>query len=423
MSFIEDRWYHTIPGAPGEKPMKEPRPRCEVGKRWRVRYEDLDGKERSRSFTKKADADNFKTEVDAALKHGTYHDPDAGRITLRKYAEEWLAAQGFDAVTREAVESRMRLHIYPALGAKRLDELASRPSLIQSWLKELQQARGDRALAASTTGKVFTHLNSVLRAAVLDGRIGANPCASAKAPKPPKRKVQPWTAAREASVRAALPEKIRAMVDAGTGLGLRQSEIFGLAVEEVDFLRRLVNVRQQVKLVGGRPYFAIPKGEKERHVPLAAQTSEALAAHLAAFPAVTVTLPWHEPKTRRHGRPHTALLLFTTRTGRPLHRNGFNANVWRPAVKAAGLPDDRVNGCHMMRHVFASNLIAEGVDVRRVAEYLGHSDGGALVLKTYSHLMPDAEDKTRKALEAALSARHDSAATGPLAAPGGQAGL
>ena len=136
-----------------------------------------------------------------------------------------------------------------------------------------------------------------------------------------------------------------------------------------------------------------------------------------------MTLPWHEPNTRRHGRLVTAGLLFTTATGRALHRNSFNANTWHPAVLAAGLPDDRVNGCHMMRHVFASTLISSGIDVRTVAEFLGHSDGGALVLKTYSHLMPDAEDKTRKALDAALGGGGDFPAAVPQAASRGGSAL
>ena len=46
---------------------------------------------------------------------------------------------------------------------------------------------------------------------------------------------------------------------------------------------------------------------------------------------MTVTLPWHEPKDRRHGRMVTAELLFTNRRrARPLHRNSFNANTWHP---------------------------------------------------------------------------------------------
>ena len=214
------------------------------------------------------------------------------------------------------------------------------------------------------------------------------------------------------------------MVDAGTVLGLRQSEIFGLAVDEIDFLRRRVHVRQQVKLVGGRPHFALPKNEVQRYVPLGTRAGEALAAHLAEFPAVTVTLPWHEPDSpRRHGRLVSADLVLTNRAGRALHRNGFNANTWKPAILAAGLSDDRRNGCHMMRHLFASSLIAAGVDVRTVAEYLGHSDGGALVLKTYSHLMPDTEDRAIRAIDAAFAARAGFPAEHPHPALGGRSSL
>jgi integrase len=417
ISHIEDRWFRTAAGPDG-KQAKEARPRNGTGRRWRVRYEDPDGSERSRSFDKKAAAEAFKTEVDADLKRGTYRDPDAGRITLRKYAEEWLKAQTFDTVTREAVETRMRLHVFPDLGMKRLDELAGRPSLIKAWLAGLR-------LAPSTVAKVFTHLNSVMLAAALDGRVSVNPCAglARQLPQATHRRLKPWTRPQAAAVRAALPRRLAAVVDAGTGLGLRQSEIFGLSVDEINFLRRQVNIRQQVKLVGGRPHFAPPKGKKERDVPLAAPTAEALAAHLAAFPAVAVTLPWHEPGDRRHGRMVTADLLFTTRAGAPIRRHGFNTHVWRPALLAAGLEIDRENGCHMMRHLYVSTLISAGVDPRTVAGNLGHNDGGALVLKTYSHLMPDAEDRTRRALEAALADDSRFPADGPLTAQEGGPGL
>ena len=82
MSHIEDRWFRTA--TVDGRQVKEPKARNGIGLRWRVRYENPDGDERSESFAKKADADRFKTEVDAAIQRGTYHDPDAGRISLRK---------------------------------------------------------------------------------------------------------------------------------------------------------------------------------------------------------------------------------------------------------------------------------------------------------------------------------------------------
>ena len=392
MAHCEDRWWRTDP-----KGRRVQTSRYGTGLRWRARYIDPDGAERSRSFTRKTDAEGFLTEVEHSKRRGTYTDPDLGKITLGKYAAQWLAVQAHDPVTRDGTESRLRVHVYPVLGRRTLAELAARPSVIQAWVSGLP-------LAPSSARGVFTHLNSVMGAAARDGLITRNPCAGIKLPKTVKRRVDPWTPDQAAAVRAGLPARYQAIVDAGAGLGLRQSELFGLAVEEIDFLRRVVHVRQQVKMIRGRLYFAAPKGQKERHIPLASQTGLALSAHLAAFPAVAVTLPWHEPGTRRHGKDHTAGLLFTTQAGRALNRASWNGHAWRPALRGAGLPaNERVNGCHMLRHVFASTLISRGVDVRTVAAFMGHSDGGALVLRTYSHLMPDAEDRARRALEEALS--------------------
>lgn len=41
---------------------------------------------------------------------------------------------------------------------------------------------------------------------------------------------------------------------------------------------------------------------------------------------------------------------------------------------------------HSLRHYFASNAIAVGVDFKTIAAWIGHSDGGLLVAKTYGHL-------------------------------------
>lgn len=107
-----------------------------------------------------------------------------------------------------------------------------------------------------------------------------------------------------------------------------------------------------------------------------------------------MTLPWTTPG----GRPVTAELLFTTRGGGALDRNTFNRR-WRQARRAAGVPDERENGCHKLRHTAASAWLAQGVDVRTVAEYMGHANAST-TLSTYAHLMPDAADRARRAMDA-----------------------
>lgn len=50
-------------------------------------------------------------------------------------------------------------------------------------------------------------------------------------PRVEARKVVPWTGEQVVRVRAALPEQYAILVDLGAGLGLRQGEAFGVAVE------------------------------------------------------------------------------------------------------------------------------------------------------------------------------------------------
>jgi integrase len=234
---------------------------------------------------------------------------------------------------------------------------------------------------------------------VEDGRIQRNPCSRVRLPKAESTKVVPWETATAEAVRAAMPARYAAMVDAGAGLGMRQGEVFGLAAEDIDWLRQVVHVRRQVRIVGAKLVYSLPKGDKERDVPLPSSIALRLSAHIAAFPPVPVTLPWKAPD----GKPVTARLLFTTTAGGALRRSTWNVVAWKAALKAAGAPDTRHDGFHVLRHTFASMLLSRGVDVRTLAEYLGHTDPG-FTLRVYSHLMPDSADRMRQAIDAAFAA-------------------
>lgn len=56
---------------------------------------------------------------------------------------------------------------------------------------------------------------------------------------------------------------------------------------------------------------------------------------------------------------------------------------WRTSLETAGVEHRRL---HAARHTAASQLIAKGATPAVVAEWLGHADGGVLVLRTYSHV-------------------------------------
>ncbi len=57
---------------------------------------------------------------------------------------------------------------------------------------------------------------------------------------------------------------------------------------------------------------------------------------------------------------------------------------------------------HALRHYFASVLLDAGESVRALADSLGHTAPG-FTLRTYAHMLPASEDRTRRAVDAALS--------------------
>lgn len=139
--------------------------------------------------------------IEADKLRGTYIDRDAGRITFKKFAEDWLAAQTFEATTREAVTLRLRLHAYPDLGHRTLAQI--RPSTVQAWLSALP------IKSPSYRRTVFANVSAILGAAVDDERIAKNPCKapSVKPPRVEPRKVIPWEGPTVAAVAATLPHR------------------------------------------------------------------------------------------------------------------------------------------------------------------------------------------------------------------------
>lgn len=344
MATIEDRWYRVVDGE------KQATARHGTGKRWQLRYRDLDGTARKLSYRRKVDAQAQKADIEADSHRGGHVDPKAGRVSFDDFAAEWVAHRTSDPLTIQDTQARLRRYVTGTpLGKTPLGKI--RPSTVQSWIKSL-------TVSGSTARVVFDHVSSILAAAVDDGAIGRNPCASraVTAPKRVRGQIIPWTHERVAALRAAIAEHYTPLVDLAAGLGLRAGEVYGLSPEDIDWLRGWVHVRRQVKLVGHRRVFAAPKGGHDRFVPLSEPVKDHLAAYLARHPANTVTLPWGASE----GADTTVRLLVTNLKGGAIHSGSVTAGVWYPALEAAGIPRDRTNGVHALRHYYASVLLDDG---------------------------------------------------------------
>ncbi|MGW5058597.1 tyrosine-type recombinase/integrase [Streptomyces sp. NPDC004096] len=397
---IQDRWFKAETTSDG-KTVRVKTDRHGSGMRYRARYIGPDGTEKSKSFRdgQKRLADQWLKDIEADMSSGQYVDPRAAKTTFQQYTEKWLTTLGADPNTIESMNSQLRLHAFPYIGSRPLGSF--KPEHIREWVAQLE------ASVSGSYGRIiYANVRSALSAAVDDGYLSRNPV-SARSVRPPAldpKRVVPWSSGRVFAVRAAMPERYRAMVDLGAGCGMRQGEILGIAMDAVDFDADTLHVVQQLKLSRSKPVFALPKGGKTRDVPLPGPVADALRAHVKQFPPVEITLPWKTPD----GPKVTKRLIFMAPGGNHVWRTSLNEEAWKPALVAAGvIPEPetkedgyaaaREHGMHALRHFYASALLDGGESIKAVSEYLGHSNA-ALTLRIYAHLMPGSQERTRTAI-------------------------
>jgi integrase len=339
-----------------------------------VRFRDPSGRQRKRTFGKKADADRFSATVEADKARGQYVDL-SDRTTVAEYARSWAANRPHRASTASRVTSLIEVHIAGTpLGGRRV--AAVRPSEVQAWA-----ADRSRVLAPSTLRLLVSVLRSIYASAVLDRLVGVSPVVRVQLPRSERARVVPLSVDQVQALAEAMPARLQAAVITQAGLGLRIGELLALRVEDVDFLRRTARVEWQI--APRSKVRSEPKTPRSRRtVPLPAVVADALAAHLAAF------------------APGPDGSIFTTGTGVFYTREYYGA-IFAAAVQRAGLPAGTTS--HDLRHHYASVLLAAGESVVAVAERLGH-ENATLVLSTYGHLMPDSEDRTRRAVDEAWCA-------------------
>lgn len=300
MGQVEDRWWSTAGG------VRVARDRCGRGLRWRARYRDGEGRQRSRSFALKAEAVRFLALVQADLLRGSYLDPGRSRTALSVYARQWLESLSVRPTTRLAYASHLRTWILPALGARPMISIT--PTDVRLLVRQLREQ-----LAPSTALHVHGLLSSILRAAVEDGYLIRNPAARTAPPRPRRPALRPLTVEQVQALLDAVPDRYRVAVLLGAGCGLRIGEVLGLTVDAIDLDGRELTVAWQLQaLPGQRPTLRPPKSDSSiRTVPLPDTVTAAIQDHLHRWPITG-------------GGPGPALLIRTV-TGRPVWRRSFHS--------------------------------------------------------------------------------------------------
>jgi integrase len=230
-------------------------------------------------------------------------------------------------------------------------------------------------LAPKTVERAYTFVAAIMKAAVHDRVLPSSPCVGISLPRVGNPEVTIPTVETVEALAAAVGDHYRPFVVFLAGSGLRVSEAFALRTSDIDWLRRTVKVSKQA----GRHGEDVPpkSSASVRTVPLAQCVIDELAASIAA----------REVETDH---------LFVDPDGRPLDHHSWG-EVWRKAREVVGT----TVRTHDLRHLYASALINGGCSVKSVQTVLGHASA-AITLRTYAHVWPGDEDRTRNVIEKAL---------------------
>jgi integrase len=360
--------------------------------RWRARYRDPAGRERSKSFARKVDAERFLVAIEDAKLRGAYVDPAAGRVPFAEQAERWFATT---AALRPSTRRDYRLLLdRQVLPAFRDNTLAGIDTFaVREWVAELVAG----GLSAKRAGKAHQVLSQILSSAVDGGRLARNVAVGVKLPKVQRKEMQFLTAAQVEALAEAIAPPYGVLIRVAAYTGLRPCELVALRVERLDLLRGTVRVAEAAPEVAGHLMWGGVKTHEARTARLPRSIAEELGAYLA-------------------GRPHSPSdLVFTAPRGGPLRESKFVPGRFKPAVRAANeaiaklhkqrrparLPEEL--RLYDLRHTAASLMIREGASVKAVQKQLGHATA-SITLDVYGHLFPDELDALAGRLERARTA-------------------
>ena len=341
--------------------------------KYRARYRDTAGREHSRHFDRKADAERWLSSVKNSIARGEWIDPALAKVTVSDWATRWLGNQvQLKPSTRFRYEALLRNQVLPVW--ERVALSAVTHTDVGEWIRRLS----DAGLSASTVRQAHRVFSLLLAEAVRDGRLPRNVATGVRLPRVGKAEKVFLTHAQVADLAdAAEPHGLIVRVLAYTGL--RWGELAALKFKRVDRTQRRLLVAESMTEVNGKAVFGTPKTHQRRSVPVPRFLVEPLKGQITG-----------------RGRDE---LVFTSPEGEVLRNNNFRRRAFDRAAESVGLKGLTP---HELRHTAASLAVAEGANVKAVQRMLGHASA-AMTLDVYADLFEDDLDAVADRLDQAVT--------------------
>ncbi len=317
-----------------------------------------------------------KTREDVAQKMKAFKDSKSysrSGLTVRFLFEEWL-----DAASVRLKEStvanyigKAESHILPVFGSTKADELSPR---------QLRQFIADRlqsGLSSNYVADIVILLKSVMKYAAARYNI-RNSIAEVVLPKRKKSQVQLLSKSQQIRLQRYLREN-QNLTSAGVALslftGLRIGELCALKWSDIDLSKRTICVTKTIQRIrtscGTKLIITEPKSNSSvREIPI----PDCIIGILKRF--------FSDKDT-----------YFLSSTPKPIEPRVMQYR-FQKLLKKAKLPSIHF---HALRHMFATNCVEMGFDVKSLSEILGHS-GVEITLNRYVHSSMERKKRFMKKL-------------------------
>lgn len=337
---------------------------------WQARYTGPDGKERTKRFARKVDAETWLDINGADIARGSWIDPKSGQILLRTFAEGWLAnRQDLRPTTQAKYRILLDRHVLPQLGDTRMSQLSS--SQVRIWYARLSERH------QSTAAGAYRLLATICRTAVDDEVIVRSPCRvkGGSTERSPERPVATVEEIEKAV--AVCPKKIQLAVLLAAWCQLRRGEILGLQRRDIDLLHGTLAIRRTWSVpANGSPVEGPPK-------------TTAGVRTIAIPPNVMPVLKRHLQQVTA---PKNTAWLFPGEDGHPISPRTID-RAWSQARLTMGRVDVRF---HDLRHSGLTWAATTGASTAELMRRAGHATPAASL--RYQHATEERDRSLANAL-------------------------
>ena len=365
---------------------------------------DVNGNHKEQSMTWKPDEGMTKKQIEKELnrqavmfEESVNHGFKTSAMKFQELAEEWFENYAKNALRSTTYERMLQLthRVYPAIGHLRIDKITARhlQGFVNSLAKEGANEKTGKPLAPKTIRHNLSFISDVFSYAVRMDLVSDNPCRKVTIPKGEVKEKPIYSQEEIAQLLTAIngePTKYRAFFFLIAYSGFRRSEMLGLEWKDIDFENNIISIKRTSNYTSERGiYTDTTKTKRSKRV-------------LKISPYIMGILKElkdeQDEEARRLGDKWVETdRLYTKWNGEPM-QNGTPYFWLGEFCEKHDLP---FYGLHSFRHLFASLLVNQGVDIVTVSGALGHSTVST-TSNIYCHMLEESRAKVSDAVSSAL---------------------